>query len=58
MAKAPKDKKEAAPVSKKQKEDPGGVARPVSLHPLSFEEAVGALLEVKMDPEELRGKKR
>lgn len=55
MAKAPKGKKEAPPVPKKQKEDPGGVARPVSLYPLSFEDAVDALLEVKMEPGELKG---
>lgn len=57
MAKAPKGKKEAAPAPKKQKADPGrgGVARPVSLYPLSFEDAVDALLEVKMEPGELKG---
>lgn len=30
----------------------------VSLHPLEFEEAVDALLAVKMEPEETRGKKK
>jgi hypothetical protein len=55
MAKTPKE--EAHPQTAEQAKEPvkrragGG---PVSLYPLTFEDAVDALLEVKMDPEKLK----
>jgi hypothetical protein len=62
MAEAPKaSEEEARPETEKQAKEPGKrrtVERPISLYPLTFEDAVGALLEVKMEPEELRNRKR
>jgi hypothetical protein len=61
MAKAPKaPKEETHPPPAEHAQGPGRrrtVAGPLSLYPLSFEEAVDALLEVKMSPEELRSRK-
>jgi hypothetical protein len=58
MAEAPKaPEEEAYPAPEKQAKGPGKrrtVEGPVSLYPLTFEDAVGALLEVKMEPEELK----
>ena len=58
MAEAPKaPEEEAHPATEKQAKGPGKrrtVEGPVSLYPLSFEEAVDALLEVKP---ETRGEK-
>ena len=62
MAKAPKAaKEETHPPPEEQAAGPGKrrtVAGPVSLYPLTFEEAVDALLEVKMEPGELRPRRR
>jgi|GEM_PF-5952323 len=61
MAKAPKATKKAAhPPPEKPAKGPGKrrtVGGPVSLYPLTFDEAVDALLEVKMEPEEMRPRK-
>jgi hypothetical protein len=58
MAEAPKaPEEEAHPAPEEQAKGPRkgrAVAGPVSLYPLSFEEAVDALLEVKMEPGELK----
>lgn len=57
MAKAPKaPKKEAHPPPPEEPAKGTGrprrtVEKPVSLYPLSFEEAVQGLLQVKMEPE-------
>jgi hypothetical protein len=49
---------EAHPPPEEQAKGPGRprrtVEKPVSLFPLSFEDAVDGLLRVKMDPEELK----
>jgi len=63
MAEDPKaSEEEAHPPQEEQAQGPGrpgrNVGKPVSLYPLEFEEAVDALLGVKMDPEELRNRKR
>ena len=62
MAEDPKaPEEEARPAPEKQAKRPRKgrtVEGPVSLYPLSFEEAVGALLEVKMEPEEMRPPRR
>lgn len=52
MAKAPKTpKEETNPPPEEQAKGPGKQRR-VSLYPLTFEDAVDALLGVKMSPEE------
>jgi hypothetical protein len=57
MAKAPKaPKEETHPPPEEQAKGPGRprrtVEKPVSLYPLTFEEAVRGLLQVKMEREE------
>jgi hypothetical protein len=49
------DKGEAKPSGRKRGRPPGK-ADLISLHPLSFEEAVRGLLQVKMEPEEKKGR--
>jgi hypothetical protein len=62
--KAPKARQGRKKGQDKATREKGGKApagerlKPVSLYPLSFEEAVQGLLQVKMTPEELKDKKK